>query len=323
MNKGIRVVFMGTPDFAVASLKAILNANIEVAAIVTAQDKPSGRGMQMRESAVKIAAKEHNIKPVLQPEKLKDPQFLKALGELNADLFVVVAFRMLPEAVWQMPRLGTINLHASILPHYRGAAPINWAIINGEKESGVTTFFIEKEIDTGKILLQEKVTIGEEETAGELHDKLMMVGASLLVKTIKLIETGNIKALPQNLNYANTSLKLAPKIFKEHCKINWSDEGQKIADLIRGLCPYPAAYSDFLTEDNKLLQIKIFQVKFEIQKHNLQTGIVEYPNQKQMRVACSNGFIYILSLQMAGKKQMDIESFLRGFPGKDRKIKAF
>ncbi len=318
MKKGIRIVFMGTPDFAVASLNAIIAANIEVAGVVTAPDKPAGRGLQMHEPAVKVAAKKHGITSILQPEKLKDPVFLANLESLEADLFVVVAFRMLPEIVWQMPEMGTINLHASLLPQYRGAAPINWAIINGEKESGVSTFFIEKEIDTGHVLFQEKVSIGIEETAGDLHDKLMNVGAGLLVQTIKMIESEDIKPIPQDSMPKFSELKPAPKIFKENCCIDWSLPGEKIYNLIRGLSPYPTAFTEIKNEQEETIQIKIFEAGFEQQQHSIKTGSVEFINHKQMRIACNDGFIEIKSLQQAGKKRMDIGSFLRGFSGRDQ-----
>src|ERR1700761_1179920 len=238
----MRIIFMGTPEFAVASLDALIQAGCEVVAVITAPDKPAGRGQKLNESAVKKYAVINNIK-VLQPEKLRDPEFLQELQALKADLQVVVAFRMLPEVVWSMPPKGTINLHASLLPQYRGAAPINWVLINGEKESGVTTFFLKQEIDTGDILFTEKITLTGHETAGELHDRLMYKGDGLLVKTVKAVESGRFTENPQHQLAAGIELKHAPKIFKEDCKIDWHQPAEKIYNLIRGLSPYPTAYT--------------------------------------------------------------------------------
>ncbi|MCX7987518.1 MAG: methionyl-tRNA formyltransferase, partial [Bacteroidales bacterium] len=245
---GLRLVFMGTPEFAVPSLKILHESRHDVVAVVTAPDKPAGRGMKIQQSPVKIYALDHSL-PVLQPVKLKDPDFIKHLAEYKADLFVVVAFRMLPAEVWQMPPKGTVNLHASLLPQYRGAAPINWAIINGECVTGVTTFFIEQEIDTGQIIFSEKVDIDPNETAGELHDKLMNIGAKLLLKTVDAIETGAFQPIPQNVISEIAPLKIAPKIFKDTCKINWNQSATHIHNLVRGLSPVPAAFA-YLTSEN-------------------------------------------------------------------------
>jgi methionyl-tRNA formyltransferase len=301
----MKIVFMGTPDFAVASLKALLNAGENVVAVVTAPDKPAGRGQKMQSSGVKTFALEHNI-PVLQPLKLRDPEFLNELKSLAADLQVVVAFRMLPEVVWDMPPKGTINLHASLLPQYRGAAPINHAIINGEKITGVSTFFLTHDIDTGNIIFREEVDILPQDTAGDLHDRLMKTGAQLLVKTVKAIEEGNYQETPQNLE--DTSLKQAPKIFKEDCNIDWNQSTQKINDLIRGLSPYPTAYT---TLHDKVL--KIFKATPEIAEVSEIPGSIISDEKTFIKFACTDGYIRIEDLQIQGKKRMKTEDFLRGY----------
>ncbi len=300
---------MGTPDFAVASLKALLDAGFEIAGVITAPDKPAGRGQKINESAVKKYASEKGLK-ILQPVKLKDPDFLNELRALGADLQVVVAFRMLPEQVWNMPPRGTINLHASLLPQYRGAAPINWAIINGEKESGVSTFFLQQEIDTGDILFSEKVPIGDQETAGDLHDKLMNTGAALLVKTVKAVETGDYKEEAQQTlinEKGDTELKKAPKIFKENCLIDWNQPVQQVFNLIRGLSPYPTAFCH-LNEKT----LKIFDAEIHEQEPGIQPGAFLTDNKKFLRFACRDGFISVKDVQLEGKKRMNIEEFLRG-----------
>jgi methionyl-tRNA formyltransferase len=299
----MRVVFLGTPDFAVASLHAILDAGFEVVGVITAPDKPAGRGMQLQFSPVKKYAIDHGLK-VLQPEKLRDPLFLQELKNLQADLQVVIAFRMLPEVVWNMPPLGTINLHASLLPDYRGAAPINWAIIQGEKESGVSTFFLKHEIDSGDLLLKESCEIGDDTTAGELHDTLMHLGAQVIVKSLKLIESGQSKGIPQQ----EGSGKIAPKIFKEHCLINWEQEGKNIINLIRGMNPYPAAW--FML-DGKI--VKVFAAVFERENHELPTGQIVSDGKTYLKVTCANGFIHLNQLQMESKKRMEVQEFLRGY----------
>jgi methionyl-tRNA formyltransferase len=301
----MKIVFMGTPDFAVASLKALLNAGENVVAVITAPDKPAGRGQKMQSSAVKTFAEAHNI-PVLQPLKLRDPKFLNELKSFAADLQVVVAFRMLPEVVWDMPPKGTINLHASLLPQYRGAAPINHAIVNGETVTGVSTFFLTHDIDTGNIIFREEVDILPQDTAGDLHDRLMKTGAQLLVKTVKAIEEGNYQETPQNLE--DTSLKQAPKIFKEDCNIDWNQSTQKINDLIRGLSPYPTAYT---TLHDKVL--KIFKATPEIAEVSEIPGSIISDEKTFIKFACTDGYIRIEDLQIQGKKRMKTEDFLRGY----------
>ncbi|RDC55453.1 methionyl-tRNA formyltransferase [Pedobacter chinensis] len=299
----MKIVFMGTPDFAVASLDALVQADFDVVAVITAPDKPAGRGQKINESAVKKYAVEKNI-PVLQPEKLKNPEFLEELKSYQADLQVVVAFRMLPEVVWNMPPKGTINLHGSLLPQYRGAAPINHAIINGEKESGVTTFFLTHEIDTGSIIQSDSTPIADDETAGELHDKLMHIGANLLVKTVKAIEEGNYTQQPQPQSEV---LKHAPKIFKDDCKIDWNNPSQLIYNLIRGLSPYPTAFT--LLNDKTL---KIFKAEMEDKEPGIVAGGFLTDGKTYLKFATKDGFIKLLDIQYEGKKRMLIEDFLRG-----------
>lgn len=304
----MKIVFMGTPEFAVASLDILIQHHYDVVGVVTVPDKPAGRGQQIQQSAVKKYALEKGLK-ILQPEKLKDETFLNELKALKADLQIVVAFRMLPEVVWNMPPLGTYNLHASLLPKYRGAAPINWAIINGEKESGVTTFKLQHEIDTGNILFQERTPITEQMTAGELHDTLMSIGAELVLKSVKAIETGNYKLLPQK----DEESIHAPKIFKDTCKINWALSGEKINHLIRGLSPYPAAYTEYIDKNGQPTGIKIFKSSFIKEPVLHKPGTVISDQKKFLKVACVDGYISISELQMAGKKRILTEEFLRGF----------
>jgi len=296
---------MGTPDFAVASLAALLNANFNVVGVVTAPDKPAGRGQKINESAVKKYAVENNLK-VLQPEKLKNPEFIEQLKVLNADLQLVVAFRMLPEVVWKMPKKGTINLHASLLPNYRGAAPINWAIINGEKESGVTTFFLKQEIDTGDVLFLDKVIIEDGMTAGDLHDDLMKKGADLLVKTVKAIEKNDYQEIPQE-SFNEENLKHAPKIFKEDCQINWNLDNDVIYNKIRGLSPYPTAFTQFLDKG-----LKIYKVTKEDVEPVISAGAFLSDGKTYLKFASKNGFISLKEIQQEGKKKMEIGDFLRG-----------
>ena len=299
---------MGTPEFAVSSLDALVSAGHNVVGVITAPDKPAGRGLKLNESAVKQYAKERGLH-ILQPEKLKNPQFLEELKTLKVDLQVVVAFRMLPEVVWNMPSLGTINLHASLLPQYRGAAPINWAIINGEKETGVTTFKLQHEIDTGNILMQESILIGENETAGELHDKMKSIGASVLLKTVNGLANGELKEVPQSTIVTNPSdIKHAPKIFTETAKIDWMAPLDRIYNLIRGLSPYPAAFTYM---DGKLL--KIYRAKKEKGHPTLTPGEIETDKKSYLKFAGSDGYINVEELQMEGKKRMDIVDFLRGY----------
>ncbi|WP_235921336.1 methionyl-tRNA formyltransferase [Foetidibacter luteolus] len=305
----LRIVFMGTPEFAVASLDALVKAGANVVGVITAPDKPSGRGMKMNESAVKKYAVEHDLY-ILQPEKLKNLEFIAALQALQADVQVVVAFRMLPVVVWNMPPLGTINVHGSLLPKYRGAAPINWAIINGEKETGVTTFRLQHEIDTGNVLLQEVIPIGENETAGELHDKMKETGAALLVKTLQLLAEGKLEEMKQEaLSGTDVSaLPHAPKLFTDTCKIDWGKTAFEIHNLVRGLSPYPAAFT-FL--DEKML--KVFACTKEAGQHNLQPGAWETDKKTFLKFACSDGFIHVTDLQLEGKKRMLVTDFLRGY----------
>ncbi|HEV7781257.1 MAG TPA: methionyl-tRNA formyltransferase [Chitinophagaceae bacterium] len=306
--KQLRIVFMGTPEFAVASLDALVKAGCSIVAVVTAPDKPGGRGLQLQQSAVKKYAVEQHLN-VLQPEKLKSPEFLAALKELNADLQIVVAFRMLPELVWNMPPMGTVNLHGSLLPQYRGAAPINWAIINGEDETGVTTFKLKHEIDTGDILLQESFAIEEEETAGDVHDKMKEIGAAVLVKTIKHLADGTLSEIPQAGNLdKGAALKHAPKIHTDTCRINWSQPVEIIFNLVRGLSPYPAA---FTVMNEKMM--KIFKAKKEIVFPAHTEGDNVTDGKTFLKIACSNGYLHLLEIQMEGKKKMKIEEFLRGY----------
>lgn len=299
-----RIIFMGTPEFAVASLDALVQGGYNIVAVVTAPDKPAGRGMKTNESAVKKYAIEKGLK-ILQPEKLKNPVFIEELRVLKADLQIVVAFRMLPEIVWSMPPLGTINVHGSLLPQYRGAAPINWAIINGEKETGVTTFKLQQEIDTGNILLQEKIPIRADETAGELHDEMKIMGAKLLVQTIQQLIEGSLKEAPQNI--ISSEIKHAPKIFTETCKIDWNKSTETIHNLIRGLSPFPGAFT-FL--NNKTF--KIFKSRIEKANHQFNNGIFQTDNKTYLRFTCSDGYIYVLDLQIESKRRMSIEEFLKG-----------
>jgi len=310
-KKDFKIIFMGTPDFAVESLKNLIENNFNIVCVVTSPDKPAGRGRKINESAVKKYAVSQNF-PVLQPTNLKDTDFQNKLNEYNADLNIIVAFRMLPESVWNMPRLGSINLHGSLLPDYRGAAPINWAVINGETKTGVTTFFLKHEIDTGDIIFQEDIEITETDNAGTVHDKLMYLGAKLLIKTTQAIIDGNYKEIPQD-KLLNREPKYAPKIFKQDCKIDWSKSTEKIYNLIRGLSPYPAAWSTLTDNNGKNIDFKIFNSKKEITSHNLNYGTILSDNKKYMKIACSNGFILITELQLSGKKRVCIEDFLRGF----------
>lgn len=299
----LRVVFFGTPDFAVASLRAMVEAGVQVLAVVTAPDKPSGRGLQLKGMPVKEYAVSQNI-PVLQPPKLKNPEFVAELQSLNADVHVVVAFRMLPEAVWSMPPLGTINVHGSLLPNYRGAAPINWAIMNGERETGVTTFRLKQEIDTGNMLLQDAVTIGDTDDAGSIHDKLMAAGAKLLVRTLDGLVAGTIEARPQP---EGTDLKHAPKIFREDMVIDWNRPVASIRDFIRGLSPYPGATTTLQEK-----QLKIYRVAV-LEGAAAAPGTHESDGKSYLRFAGNDGWIDVLELQLEGKKRMSVADFLRGF----------
>ena len=310
----MRIVYFGTPEFAASQLEAIISAGYEVAAVVTTPDKPAGRGKQMHASEVKECALRHEL-PVLQPERLKDEAFVEQLRSYNADLFVVVAFRMLPEVIWSMPPKGTINLHASLLPQYRGAAPINHAIINGETETGLTTFILDKEIDTGAMIMQEKVAIGETMNAGELHDTLMNLGNEVIVKTIKMIAEGKVEAKTQNsvIEKENMILKPAPKIFKEDCYIDWKKSGKEIYDFVRGLSPYPAAHARIQNPEGEMLDLKIYETEL-VQKSGVDnTAFTLKTDQKTyLEVVLKDSSIKIIEIQQAGKKAMSIAEFLRG-----------
>jgi methionyl-tRNA formyltransferase len=297
---------MGTPEFAVATLDALIEAKYNVVGVITAPDKPAGRGQKLSESAVKKYALANNLH-ILQPINLKSEDFITELKALNANLQIVVAFRMLPKQVWQMPQFGTFNLHASLLPDYRGAAPINWAIINGETKTGVSTFFIDEKIDTGNIILQEEVSISEDETLGELHDKLMTVGSALVVKTVGQIANNTVVTTKQ----PKIEEKIAPKIFNETCNINWNNSLNQIYNLIRGLNPYPAAWTT-LINNNEEIKMKIFDVKKEIANHTHKIGLI-ITSKIDIKIAVPNGYLIIESLQLAGKRKMDSKSLLNGF----------
>ena len=310
----MRIVYFGTPEFASSQLEAIISAGYEVAAVVTVPDKPAGRGKKIQSSDVKLTALKYDL-PILQPVSLKSPEFIEELSSYKADLFVVVAFRMLPEIVWSMPPMGTFNLHASLLPQYRGAAPINHAIINGEKETGLTTFLLDKEIDTGEIIKQEKVVIEENETAGSLHDKLMLLGNKVVVETIKMIEEGKVHSQSQEsiIERDNLQLKPAPKIFKEDCKVDWTKDAKAIYDFIRGLSPYPAAHTQFVSENNETIDIKIFEVALkENDSNDVQVGNIKTDGKSYLDVVLGENSISIKVIQQAGKKAMPIADFLRG-----------
>ena len=311
--KKLRIVYMGTPDFAVAPLRRLVEEGYNIVGVVTMPDKPAGRGLHMQASAVKRYAVEAGL-PVYQPEKLKDPQFVETLRLLAPDLGIVIAFRMLPEIVWAMPRLGTFNLHASLLPQYRGAAPINWAIINGEKESGVTTFLLNHEIDKGAILCQQRVAIDEDDDAGTLHDKLMDAGTDLVVETIERIASGAIAPVDQQTIEPQV-IRDAPKIFKETCRIDWSASCDTVRNLVRGLSPYPAAWSELHKEGASPIGVKIFRVHAETCPADRlpAPGTLVTDGRTFMKVACADGYLFLDELQLAGKKRMAVADLLRGF----------
>ncbi len=309
----MRIVFMGTPDFAVASLDILIKNKYNVVGVITAADKPAGRGQQLQQSAVKQYALKHGL-TILQPEKLKDEQFLKQLSALKADLQIVVAFRMLPEIVWNMPPMGTFNLHGSLLPQYRGAAPINRAVMNGEKETGVSTFFLQQEIDTGKIIFQEKTPLGENDTAGVVHDRLMLIGANLVLKTVQAIERNDYPQTDQSeFIKENKEIKNAPKIFKDDCKIDWNKTLDEIHDHIRGLSPYPAAFTNLLTPTGQLYPVKFFISKKEKKASSQPLKSILTDSKTYLKIAVNGGYISIEELQLAGKKKMGVQEFLRGF----------
>jgi len=326
-SSNLRLIFMGTPEFAVASLDVLVKSKFNIVGVVTAPDKPAGRGLKVNESAVKKYAVRHNLR-VLQPEKLKNPEFLNELRSLNADLQIVVAFRMLPEIVWNMPSMGTVNLHASLLPNYRGAAPINWAVINGEKETGVTTFKLQHEIDTGNILMQESFPIGDDETAGELHDRMKEIGARVLVETVSRLAEGTLKETPQSaigneqlaiensqisethspLTIHHSPFKHAPKITTQICQIDWTKSVDEIHNLIRGLSPYPAAFTELGDQT-----IKIFKSEKELAIPTSKPGRWESNGKTYLKFAAKDGYIYVKDVQLEGKKRMKVEDFLRGY----------
>jgi methionyl-tRNA formyltransferase len=307
VKKDLRIVFMGTPDFAVTILKTLIEHNYTIVGVITAPDKPAGRGRKLHESAVKMYAVSQGL-DILQPKNLKEKSFIEDLKSLDANLQIVVAFRMLPKIVWQMPELGTFNLHASLLPNYRGAAPINWAIINGETKTGVSTFFIDEKIDTGAMILQKEQTILPNDTAGDLHDKLMYLGSNLVIETVKLIETGNVKTIPQP---KNINTQTAHKLNKENCFIDWNDSLDNIYNKVRGLNPYPAAWC-LLKNNNEELNVKVYQVEKDETSHNLKVGQL-ITTKEDIKVAVTNGFIFLKEIKLPGKRKMDIKSLLNGY----------
>ncbi|MFC2152210.1 methionyl-tRNA formyltransferase [Bacteroidota bacterium] len=312
-KSSFRIVYMGTPDFAVEPLKNLIENKYNIVGVVTNPDKPAGRGQKLQESAVKKYALSQNLN-ILQPEKFRDQTFLNELKELKADLQIVVAFKMLPEIVWAMPPKGTFNLHASLLPHYRGAAPINWAIINGDNKTGISTFFLEKDIDTGNIIFQKEVPIDENDNAGNIHDKLMFKGADLVLKTVDAIINDEYTLLKQeDLVEPGTNVKHAPKIFKEDCKIDWEKDITEIHNLIRGLSPYPASWTELTNTKNECIQLKIFKSEKEICNHSHSIGEIISDQKTYLKVAVKGGFIHINELQLSGKKRLNIKDFLRGF----------
>ena len=312
--KEVRIVFMGTPDFAVESLKALVENDYTIVGVITAPDKPAGRGQQLSESAVKQYAVKNGLK-ILQPEKLKNPEFIAELESLKADLQVVVAFRMLPEMVWAMPSMGTFNLHGSLLPQYRGAAPLNWAVINGETETGVTTFLLSHEIDTGKIMFQEKIPIAENDTVGDVHDRLMIIGANLVVKTVDALANGEVVAVDQEQLIENQDqIKHAPKIFKEDCRIDWTLDTESVRNLIRGLSPYPAAWTELVHPDKReALTAKIFAVTRDNSSLPAAPGTLQTDGKKFIKIACPDGWLSVTDIQLSGKKRMKTDELLRGF----------
>lgn len=311
----LRIVYMGTPDFAVESLRQLVEGGYNVVGVITMPDKPMGRhGSVLQPSPVKQYAVEKGLR-VLQPVNLKDEAFVEELRSLKADLQIVVAFRMLPEVVWNMPPMGTFNLHASLLPQYRGAAPINWAIINGDTETGITTFFLKHEIDTGEVIQQVRIPIADEDNVEVIHDKLMNLGGRLVTETVDAILAGTVKPVPQEelINLSEEELRLAPKIFKDTCRIDWTKGVKAVYDFVRGLSPYPAAWTELVNVDGSSLVLKIFQTEKNFFSHGEETGTVSTDGKTYLRVALSDGYLNILSLQLAGKKRMPVADFLRGF----------
>lgn len=313
-KEDLRIVYMGTPEFAVESLKCLVEGGYNVVGVITMPDKPVGRHQDtLQASPVKQYAVSQGLK-VLQPVKLKDEAFIEELRTLKADLQIVVAFRMLPEVVWNMPRLGTFNLHASLLPQYRGAAPINWAVINGDTETGITTFFLKHEIDTGEIIQQVRIPIADTDNVEIVYDKLMVLGGKLVTETVDHILDGTVKSIPQESITTDEPLRPAPKIFKETCRIDWNEKNVKqLYDFVRGLSPYPAAWTEMEQEDGKRLTLKIFQTEKEFTSHNLSIGDIVSDGKRYLKVAATDGFLNLKEIQLAGKKRMNVEDFLRGF----------
>lgn len=309
-GKDLRIVFMGTPEFAVASLRRLVEEGYNIVAVVTTPDKPAGRGQKLHESDVKVAARELGL-PILQPERLRDEAFVEAMRALDPDLGIVIAFRMLPEVIWAMPKLGTFNLHASLLPEYRGAAPINWAVINGETETGITTFLLNHEIDKGAIIGQKREPITEDDTVGTMYDKLMRSGCDLVVETVERVAAGDYEAREQ-MHIDEATLKPAPKIFKEDCRIDWSWEGRRIVNFVRGLSPYPAAWTPMYIDGQERGSAKIFRVTFSASEHKHKAGTVESDGKSSLRVACQDGWVEIHELQVAGKRRMAVRDLLLG-----------
>lgn len=302
---------MGTPEFAVASLKALVEDGFNIVGVITSADKPSGRGKKIRFSAVKEYAIENNLR-LFQPDKLKNETFIADLKAVNADLQVVVAFRMLPEMVWDMPKKGTINLHASLLPQYRGAAPINHAIINGERKTGLTTFFLDKQIDTGKVIRQTELEISNDDNAGSLHDRMMVKGAELILETVNEIMQDEVNSKDQNTFIDKQEiLKPAPKIFKEDCAINWNKSAKTVYNFIRGLSPYPGAYTTLVSSENKPIYIKVYSSEIELVKHSYEIGVVLW-EKKKMKIAVNDGFVRLIEIQQSGKRRMKVSDFLQG-----------
>ncbi len=319
-KKDLRIVYMGTPEFAVESLKRLVEGGYNVVGVITMPDKPMGRhGSVLQPSPVKAYAVSQGLK-VLQPEKLKDEAFLEELRALRADLQIVVAFRMLPEAVWQMPRLGTFNLHASLLPQYRGAAPINWAVINGDTETGITTFFLKHEIDTGEIIDQVRVPIADTDNIGVVYDRLMMLGGDLVLKTVDAILAGNVKTIPQETLSSTEPLRPAPKIFKDTCRIDWTKGVKPVYDFIRGLSPYPAAWTELCEPDSSPVTMKIYESSKEFVEHTFAPGTILTDKKTYFKVASTDGFVHLLSVQLAGKKRMNVTDFLRGYRYSEKAI---
>ena len=312
-KKDLRIVYMGTPDFAVEALRCLVDGGYNVVGVITMPDKPAGRGHKLQCSPVKQFALDHEL-PLLQPERLKEETFLEALRSWKADLQIVVAFRMLPEVVWSMPRLGTFNLHASLLPQYRGAAPINWAVINGDTETGITTFFLKHEIDTGEVIQQVRVPIAPEDNAGTIHDKLMMLGGKLVTETVDHILDGTIHSIPQEEMADCSSLRPAPKIFKETCRLHWDQPTLALHNLVRGLSPYPAAWSELINANGERMTLKVFETAPADSPAPLATpGTLQTDGKHYLRVATSDGWLNLLQLQLPGKRRLGIEELLRGF----------